>query len=49
MQIILKTSRLCAQPRLLLCTSVAHRQDGEIAGHAKPRPNRLGSVKRPID
>ena len=31
--------------------SVLHRQleDDEIAGHAKPRPNRLGSVKRPRD
>ena len=27
--------------------SVLNRQGSEIAGHAKTRPNRLGSVKRP--
>ena len=29
--------------------SILHRQGSEIAGHAKPRPNRLGSVKRSKD
>ena len=28
---------------------ISHRQDGEIAGRANLRPNRLGSVKMPYD